>query len=386
MASLYDYLSWRGDIPFSKSAVNEIDSLLFSILSYGHYDKFFSENDNNEAYKLTEIAQQYHSAENGNDNQSKLGFFAEVPELLKQVAASKRFANVRLSRYVNTLDSEKSMQFAAMVFSLGKKHHYIAFRGTDTNLIGWQEDLWMSFMDEIPAQRSAAKYAQEIFNEYEGKFHLGGHSKGGNLAVYAAVKSSFEQQKRITTIFNHDGPGFHSTFIESEDYQQLIKKIRIFIPKSSIVGILLEHGGDYTVVESKQISILQHDPFSWEIEGSHFVYGEGLSKGVLAIKTAVRSWLAEVPKEERESFVKGFCEIIGATGAKTLEDLTHDKLQSVSAILKAYSHMSKESKAKLKKTMDIFFKESRKSFKDTILEEIDHILPKKKAQKSLESD
>jgi hypothetical protein len=278
------------------------------------------------------------------------------------------------------------MQFAAMVFSMGKKHHYIAFRGTDTHLIGWQEDLWMSFMDEIPAQRTAAAYAQEIFKDFDGKYYLGGHSKGGNLAVYAAVKASYEQRKRINTIFNHDGPGFQSTFIETEEYQQLIKKIRIFIPKSSIVGILLEHGGDYSVVESKQISILQHDPFSWDIEGSHFVYGEGLSKGVLAIKTAIRSWLAEVPKEERESFVKGFCEIIGATGAKTLEDLTHDKLQSASAILKAYSHMSKESKANLKKTMDIFFKESRKSFKETILEEIDHILPKKRAQKSLQSD
>lgn len=387
MATMYDYLTWRGDITFNRSPLNEIDNLLFSILSYGRYDEIIPSLNEESAIPLSQAAEAYVKHTDGEEKKDEsLGFFAEVPTLLQRAAQCKRFRKVKLTRFVNRLDPDQSTQFAAMVFSLGKKLHYIAFRGTDTSLIGWKEDLHMSFLDEIPAQRLAATYARQVFDSLEGRFILGGHSKGGNLAVYAAVNLPSEEQKRIVAVYNNDGPGFQSAFVNSDAYVSLLDRIKIFIPQSSIVGILLEHGGDYTVVGSKQRSILQHDPFSWEVEGTRFVYEEGLSKGVLAIKSAVRSWLTEVSRDERESFVKGFCELVGATGAKTLEDLNNDKLQSVSAILKAYTHMSKESKANLKKVMDILFKESRKSFKETLLEEIDHLLPKKHTKKTIDTD
>jgi hypothetical protein len=382
MAGLYEYLAWRGDITFSKCPLNEIDSLLFSILAYGNYDGMFSNSDEHDWISLKEASVSYESVTKGGKHvDESLGFFAEIPTLLERAGKSRRFANVRLGRFVNTLDTDVATQFAAMVFSLGKTRHFIAFRGTDTHLVGWKEDLRMSFMDEIPAQQLAAKYVDKVMGEMEGSFHLGGHSKGGNLAVYSAVKSSVAHQKRILSIFNHDGPGFQPQFIESDGYVKMVEKIHTFIPKSSIVGILLEHGGDHKAVASTQISILQHDPFSWQVEGSHFVYEEGLAKGVLAIKQAVRSWLSEVSREEKEHFVKAFCELLEATGAYTLEDLNKDKLQAAYSILKAYTHMGRESRANLKKTVDIFFKMSRKSFKETFLEEIDHLLPKKKTER-----
>jgi hypothetical protein len=387
MAGLYDYLTWRGDITFGRSSLNEIDNLIFSILAYGKYDQIFNTRNNHEGIPLEQVAKTYSSLqETQNGTEKSLGFFAEVPTLLKKVAATKRFANVRLSRYVDKLDQDEATQFAAMVFSMGKNRHYIAFRGTDTNLVGWKEDLQMSFLDEIPAQKTGASYLHRALSELPGKFTVGGHSKGGNVAVFASVNATEEEKARILAVYNNDGPGFHPEFVERVEYKKMLSRIHVFIPRSSIVGILLEHGGDYTVIGSKQISILQHDPFSWEIEGIGFKPEKGLAKGALAMKSAIRSWLATVSKEEREHFVKGFCELIEATGAQTLEDLTNDKLQSTYAILKAYTHMGKESRANLKKTMDILFKESRKSITETLLDGIDHILPKKQAHTEIESN
>ncbi|WP_422477864.1 Mbeg1-like protein [Pleomorphochaeta sp. DL1XJH-081] len=387
MADLYDYLTWRGDITFGRSPLNEIDNLIFSILAYGKYGKIFQNLPDQESLPLVEVAKEYGRREEAQKEKEKnLGFFAEVPLLLEKAAATRRFAKVRLSRFVDELDQNRTIQFAAMVFSMGKNNHYIAFRGTDTNLVGWKEDLQMSFREEIPAQNSGASYLHQVVSELPGVFAVGGHSKGGNVAVFASVKASTEERTRIQAVYNNDGPGFHPEFIESAPYKEMFSRIYVFIPKSSIVGILLEHGGDYSVIGSKQISILQHDPFSWEIEGPHFRKEEGLAKGTLAMKSAIRSWLATVSKEEREQFVKGFCELIEATGAQTLEDLTNDKLQSAYAILRAYTHMGRQSRANLKKTMDILFKESRKSFAETILEGIDHLLPKKHNQKTIESD
>jgi hypothetical protein len=381
MATMYDYLTWRGDLTFSHAPVNEVDSLIFSTLTYAEYELIVPDTTGPFPLTLSELAEPYAACmEKQKEKIESLGFFAEIHHLLEQVAQTERFGSIPLQLYETKLNAEESIQFAAMVFTVKKNLHFVAFRGTDTNLVGWKEDLQMSFMEEIAAQHAAADYFERICGELSGNFILGGHSKGGNLAVYAAVKASAKNRKRIKAVYNNDGPGFQSKVVESSPYQSMVKKISTFIPQSSIVGILLEHGGDYTAVESSQVSILQHDPFSWEIEGPHFSEAEELGKGVLALKQAIRTWLNKVSIKEREEFVKGFCELVDATGAETLEDLTSDKLQSAYAILKAYTHMSKETRLQLKKTMDLLFKESRKSFRETIREEIEQLFPKKRSE------
>ncbi len=380
---MYDYLSWRGDLTFSQAAVNEVDSLILSTLTYGEYEQVVPKEVGPFPVTLKDLATPYAAyMKEHSEKIEALGFFAEIPQLLKRVSETERFGTIQLHLYETKLDTEQSIQFAAMVFSLKKNLHFVAFRGTDTNLVGWKEDLQMSFMDEVAAQHAAADYFNRVCGELSGNFILGGHSKGGNLAVYAAVKASAENRKRIKAVYNNDGPGFQSKIVESSPYKRLLKRTFTYIPQSSIVGILLEHGGDYTAVESSQVSILQHDPFSWKVEGPHFVEAEELGKGVLALKQAIRTWLNKVSLKEREEFVKGFCELVDATGAETLEDLTSDKLQSAYAILKAYTHMSKESRIQLKKTMDLLFKESRKSIRETFFEEIENLFPKRRSEET----
>ena len=387
MANIHDYLIWRGDLDFDKDPLHEIDSLLLAILAYGEFDNLLPSAIGAGALSLSELSESYKEAkERRGEDTEPLGFFGEVPKLLHEAARTTRFSKLAVSGFTKQIDFEESMQFVAMIFSIREDLHFISFRGTDTNLAGWKEDLLMSFMDEIPAQQQAVDYTDSAFKNLKGSFILGGHSKGGNLAVYAAVKASLEHQDRIIAIYNHDGPGFQPRIVQSEAYQRIVGKIRTFIPRSSLVGMLLEHGGDYTVVASSQRSLLQHDPFSWEVEGPRFVTEEGMSKGVMAINNAIRTWLDQVTLEERAEFVHGFCDLIEATGAKTLEDLTNEKLQSAHAILKAYTHMGKETRTHLKDILDIFFKESRKSIRETILDEIDNLLPKKRPPKQVQGD
>jgi hypothetical protein len=358
MADIYEYLKWRGDLSFARSTVNPIDTLIFSILSYLDFPK--------EEQTIAHLAKEFEKNPPSEEQPERLGFFAEIPHLLDVLAQTKRYATVRVHHFAEALDQQESIQFASVVFTVQKQLHVVAFRGTDTHLVGWKEDLLMSFMEEVPAQKKAATFLQRISGELEGKFILTGHSKGGNLAVYAGVQLPQSEQKRVSAIYNHDGPGFHPRVIKSEAYQRMIKVMHTYIPQSSIVGILLEHGGNFSPIASSQVSILQHDPFSWKIEGTHFMVSESLSKGVLALKEAIRSWLNQVSPEERSAFVEAFCELISATGAETLEDLSRDKLQSAYAILRAYTHMSKESRRHLKKSMDLLFEESRKSFAEKI--------------------
>ena len=374
MADLYDYLNWRGDISFSQSAVNEIDSPIFATPAYRDYP-------NDTSHSLKQLGQQVTEEQKPDKKRREaLGFFAEIPRLLQRAGMTNRYASVMVHNFISKLNDAQSLQFAAMVFTVKKDLHVITFRGTDTNLVGWKEDLMMSFMDEIPAQQEAARYVKDLCDRLQGNFIITGHSKGGNLAVYAAVQQEEADRKRIRAIYNHDGPGFQKHVLEDRSYRKMLRRIHTFIPQSSIVGILLEHGGDFTAVQSDQISILQHDPFSWEVEGPHFVPAGELSMGVLAIKDAIRSWLNKVSIKERAEFVKSFCELIEATGANTLEDLSNEKLQSAYSILKAYTHMSKESRLHLKKTVDLFFEESRKSFTESLRESLDHLLPKKRAE------
>lgn len=386
MGAIGDYLAWRGDVSFSKDQLNEIDSLVFSILVYGELLSIVPSKIG-EGLPLREVARLHARFLSEQDEEPEpIGFFGEVPKLLQEVAETKRFSKVRLSGFEKQIDFDHSKQFVAMVISLSPRLHVIAFRGTDTNLAGWKEDLLMSFMDEIPAQQQAARFATEVFDALEGEFILTGHSKGGNLAIYAALKAPGEHQARIVAIHNHDGPGFHHDMIMSDSYQRIVSKIKTFIPRSSLVGMLLEHGGEYVVVNSRQKSLLQHDPFSWEVMGPHFMPADGMSKTIVAISEAIRTWLGQVGKEDRAQFVHAFCDLIEATGAQTLEELTSEKLQSVQAVVKAYAHMDKDARAHLKEVLDIFFAESRKSIRDTLRGELGHLFSIKRPTKRQNSD
>ncbi|MDD2493722.1 MAG: DUF2974 domain-containing protein [Tissierellia bacterium] len=377
MQNILDYIDWRGDISFEINGFNEVDNLIMSVLSYLEFDNIVPK-DSEHSISLSKAAELFRKTADKNPSVDHNKFLKLVPELLEKAACSSRYSDIQLSCYEKQTDYEQSKQFSAVVFSINKNLHFISFRGTDDTIIGWQEDFQMSFMDEVQAQKQAVIYINRICLKLPGKFYFGGHSKGGNLAVYAAVHADEGIQGRIIGVFNNDGPGFLTNIIQSNGYQSIITKIITFVPKSSVIGMLLEHQEEYRVVSSNETGIMQHDAFSWEVKGTQFVYEDGLTKNSLLLNNTLRVWLSQLSIDERSQFVNAIFDIIQATGAKTFGELTKEKLNAADAMIKTYKNTDELTKLHMKKTIEMFFAEGHKTIRSTINDDFELMLEKSK--------
>ena len=356
MASVFDYLDWRGDITFSEVGLSEVDSLILSSICYVDFDSIVPEEFNEKPVSLRAAARQYLTAHKG--EQAYIG--AIIPpatlKLLAKAAKTKRFAGIGLVGYVNHVDSETQKQFSALSYLLDDGTLFVAYRGTDDSLVGWKENFNMSFMEAIPAQLEAVEYIKSAAALTVGRIFVGGHSKGGNLAVYATVKAPADVKERIVLAYSNDGPGFSRKFIDSADYQSIKAKIRTIIPQSSVVGMLLEHEDTYEVVKSNQTGLMQHDSFSWEVLGNSFVRLDGVTEESRSIDRTLKGWLSEMDAKQREEFVDAIYETLSATNATTLTDISTDKIK----LLRAYNNLSDENKNIVTKSIKLLLKETVK--------------------------
>lgn len=255
--------------------------------------------------------------------------------LLLALAASPRYRDIKMTCYVNEIDSVKEKQFSAVTFIFPDNSIYIAFRGTDNTFIGWKEDFNMAFVYPVPSQERALEYLLEIAKRIPGKLILGGHSKGGNLAVYSAFASPQSVQSRILFIFDHDGPGFKEGVFDYEEYKRIEDRIFKTIPQSSLIGMLLEGHKKYTVVESSRIGVMQHDPFSWKIDGDVFSTAEEVSDGAKYMNRTIRDWLNGLSQEDLEKFTDLLFGVLDAGDAKTFSEITSEWKRNFSAIFSA---------------------------------------------------
>lgn len=334
MSDMFDYLKWRGDLTFTQCALNEVDALIFSTLSYIWYDGIVPETME-EGIELQEAAKQF-LALSGHENMCRV---KSDPKLLEEAAGTTRFGKTRLTFYRSIFGEKEETQFAAITALLDDGTALLIFRGTDLTLTGWKEDFNMAFYESVPAQLEAEKYVKEFAEHSNRTFSMTGHSKGGNLAVYAAVKCEEKIKQRIHQIYNQDGPGFTEYIMEDPGYGEMVPKIRTYIPQSSVVGMLLDHEEPYMVVKSKQIGPLQHDPYSWVLSGPKFVFMEEVSAGSKKINKTMKKWLAAMSLEERELFVDTIYEILTENGASQVMDLLHPK--NVSSFMKALTDEKK---------------------------------------------
>ena len=265
MSDMLDYIAWRGDLPFSVSPFNEIDNIIFSMLSFIDFSGAVSRHPSANTVTLSDCLRfnrkRYPTGEN---------FGAVIPrennDLFEAAAKSKRFSDVYVSSFRDEIDEDKVKQFAAVTFILPDNSIYVAFRGTDDTLVGWREDFAMSYDFPTTSQRSAAEYLAEAASYHSGQIRTGGHSKGGNLSVYASAFAPADVQKRIITSYNNDGPGFMHDVISSDGYKALVPKIYTIVPQSSLVGMLLENTANLHVVESSGSNgVQQHNPYTWSV-------------------------------------------------------------------------------------------------------------------------
>ncbi len=325
MADLFDYLDWCRDLSFMNSPANEADYYLISKIGCPDLTGIVPE-DEQEA-DLVEVVEAYR-AHVGNDSVS-LGIATSplVLDSFYRLPSVPRFRSLMLSGYRRVDNIDNAEQFSALTVQIPDGTRFITFRGTDDNIFAWKENFRMSIIDTIPAQEDALRYLRWAMDAYDGNFIVCGHSKGGNLAVYASSMLPQDLQDRIISVYSFDGPGFREDFLNQEGYRRLLPKLHSLIPQNSIVGLLLSTGKDPEIVTSTCFGARAHDGFTWEVLGTGFVRSEELSSSSAMFKKAMNETLAGMSLEERETFIEDFFQIMTSTGAFTLTDLTEIKLR-----------------------------------------------------------
>lgn len=359
MSNIIDYLEWRGDIPFSAAGFNEIDNLILSVISYIDFSDIVTSSPRDGSVTLAEADRIIHAK---HENRQSLGLIISdiTWELERKAAKSVRFSDIKLSHYVDRIDEELEMQFSAITFELPDRSLFIAFRGTDDTLVGWKENFNMSFSSPVPAQVCASDYLQDTAAMHHRKpIRLGGHSKGGNLAVWAAVNCTDRIKRQIIAAYNNDGPGFESSITDREEYRKISDRIITFVPESSVVGMLLEHSESYTIVKSTQTALMQHDPFSWELIADHFICARNLSNFSVRTDKTLTDWISSMSADERRELTDLVFGVMESTGAKTLSDLNGVKLKTLGALVHSLNVSDKKNKDNILKLLQSIFEFDR---------------------------
>ncbi|MDD3239942.1 MAG: DUF2974 domain-containing protein [Lachnospira sp.] len=351
MANMEDYLLWRGDLSFEQAPFNDVDNLVLSQLAYVDWKGIIPSMGSKQRITLSVAAEVFFDLYSEEQLAKVKSFISSAPFFMKKVAKTARFKDIWLSEYVDHIDESAEKQFSAFHVELGDGTIYIAFRGTDDTIIGWKEDFNMSFIMPVPSQIEAVEYLNETIRIRTGKIRMGGHSKGGNLAIYAAVKAGPRVRRKIVEIYNNDGPGFDQNMIHSEEYQQMLPLIKSIVPEASVVGMLLEHDEDYKVVKSSGKGIMQHDAMSWQVLGADFETVKCVSRRSHQLNEALSSWINGLKAEDRAAFVESLFSLITASGAQKLSDLNADFFKAANGALKAYTQMNKETRAMLRRML-----------------------------------
>ena len=267
-------------------------------------------------------------------------------QLLFALASSPRFRDIKINYYISKIDLLEEKQFSATTFILDDEFAYLAFRGTDSSVVGWKEDFNMSFISPIPSQLEGVKYVNNISNLIPHKLYIGGHSKGGNIAVYSSIFCNTSIRDRIESIYSHDGPGFPKEIVKCNEFQFMKNKINKTIPYSSLVGILLTNHEHYHVVKSSGVGgFMQHDPFLWEIEEGDFVYLDELSSKSKYISRTLNSWINEIPIEKRKQLIESLFNILNSTNVNNISDITLNWRSNFPIILESIKNMDADEKS-----------------------------------------
>lgn len=362
MADLFDYLTWRGDLTFTQCPPNEVDALIFSGLSYIRYGDSVAKNPE-VPVSLKNAAEEFFSLP---DHEDRIQLKKDL-ELIRRAADTRRFGDANLYGYRDVLLEEEQTQFAAVTFLLDDGTAFVAFRGTDTSVVGWKEDFNMSFMQVVPAQLMAVDYVRNLQSELWQPLRLGGHSKGGNLAVFAAARLSPAMQQRILDVYSHDGPGFNDYLMGDVGYQAMVPRIHTYLPQSSVIGMLLEHEEPYTVIRSRQVGILQHDYYSWEVLGPHFISMEEITAGSRFLNGTLKNWLADMTVQERSQVVDALFGLLQMGELDSALDIFHPRnlktylktLSSDGALRKLLSDEFQALVEAARKTRDQFSEETK---------------------------
>ncbi|WP_314874067.1 Mbeg1-like protein [Stomatobaculum longum] len=341
---LFDYLKWRNDVSLRAAPFNEIDNVLLSYLAYADFGELLHEPKRHVSIEtcLKRFCEK-HDLANVRDSKH---FIERAPLLLEEMVRGARFRGTKVVHFREVFDKEKVQQFAALVFLLPDGTRYVSFRGTDLSITGWKEDFLMSFTAETEGAKEAVSYINDVAASVDGDFILGGHSKGGNFAMYAAAFCEEAVKGRIRKVYNNDGPGFREEIVRSAAYRELLPKITNIVPQTSIIGRLLSNEAAHTVVKSTAAGIFQHDVTTWEVTKDKFVRAEPDAFSDF-VEKSLGTWLETMDDEARKSLVETVFSMIEMTEAETFAEFGENLFKNTGLIIKGLGRLPKEKRSEL---------------------------------------
>lgn len=348
MGNIMDYINWRGDLSFEQSKFNEVDNLILACFSYVNLDGIpaVAEQKGIELKNLAEEFMKLHTME---ELEADKSFIRLAPFMMLEMAETNRFGNSVIRNYVNEIVTEAEQQFAAVEIVLEDGTSYVSFRGTDDTIIGWKEDFNLS-TGVVPAQERAVEYVRRVSENTTGMLRVGGHSKGGNLAIYGAVMCK-EAHEKILEVYSNDGPGFSKEFQELPETEEMMDKIIRIIPEYSIIGTLLEHEKDPVIVASSSKGLLQHDGFSWEVQGPALVRRDSLSRTALRFIEILHKWIDGMEMEQKKVLIEDLFATLQASGYENLSEVQSGGLKSLAAMVKRVEKFAPESRGMMQELL-----------------------------------
>ena len=345
MSTIFDYLKNSQYDSFYDKDFTVLDALALTELAYLPFEDLVPVEISDQNYlSLQHLAERFEEKFQG--KYPPLGMVnAHRLKLLSYLSSFKRYKHIRAFAFANEVSLDSQKQFAAITYQIKPKEYLVVFRGTDDSIIGWKEDFHMTYMKEIPAQLAAKDYLTQICSHLDGKFWLAGHSKGGNLATYAASQAEPSFQEKIQEIYSFDAPGLHKTIRNSDSFKSVEGKIQSIIPENSIVGMMLDTPEIDLVVKSKTFGLLQHLTFSWEVEGDQFKEVSSVTEDSLQVDQTLKSWTANLSEEELRDFFDLFFGLFIEADIHRFGDMTVDTAGKIQKLIENRKNLSPEQEA-----------------------------------------
>ena len=347
--TIHGYLAEYGGIPFTDVPMNDVDSLVLCQFAYLKFDGMVpGVYEDKRSVTLKELA--------GHPDMEKL-FKDEMYEednrkLFEGMLSSRRFQNIKINCHINVVEKERETQFCAVTIILDDNTIYVAFRGTDESIVGWKECFNMAFLMPFPGQELSAKYLNMVTKRFSSEFYVGGHSKGGNLAIYAAMNCAPVVQKRIRQIYCMDGPGLHPESYKKCDYEKIADKVIKIKPQSSLVGMIFDRDSKYKVIDARYFGLAQHNPFNWLVKDGEFVEVAGIYKRASYQSNTLNEWIISQDEEHIRLFVDTLYQVISASEADDVRGITSNWKKSASKMIEAMKEVDKETVDILQKVVE----------------------------------
>ena len=365
MSNMIDYLHWRGDLTFKQDPFNIVDNVILSEMLYTEFDEYLKEEEIITINELSDRYFKHHSLEEAYKSKS---FINLAPVVLFEMRKTRRFKDLVIHNFKSELDHDKKIQFAALSIDIDNHHTYIAFRGTDDSLLGWHEDFDMTYQ-VIRAQSETLKYLRDNMR-WNRKYYVGGHSKGGNLALYASVNIEERYMRKIIKIYDNDGPGLSKKMYLESDYLKVKERHIKIVPESDFFGMIFDKSNHHLVVASNESNMFQHNMLSWQVSGNQFIYKKEISESTKLFQKALNEYLDVTDNEQLKKTIDEIFDIIDDYPITNVSDLYKLDLASKLNMMKSLLNLKSENQETLHKLMVILYDTYALDLKTKILDKI----------------